>query len=141
MIRCRTLGTVEITVDGQPPPPQLTWRKHLALLIYLGRSPRLRRSRDHLVGLLWPEKGETAARHSLNEAIRVIRRVAGDDALISEGGQIRLVSSSVEFDVDELSRMVAARDWAARPWNSTTTSGLSPLRSRARARMWSMAVL
>ena len=113
MIRCRTLGAVEITVDGQPAPAQLTWRKHLALLIYLGRSPRLRRSRDHLVGLLWPEKEETAARHSLNEAIRVIRRVAGDDALVSEGGQIRLAASAVTFDVDDVSRMVAARDWAS----------------------------
>ena len=113
MIHCRALGTVEITVDGLPAPPQLTWRKHLALLVYLGRSPKLRRSRDHLVGLLWPEKGETAARHSLNEAIRVIRRAGGDEALVSEAGQIRLASSVVDFDLDHLARLMAARDWTA----------------------------
>ena len=113
MIRCRTLGMVEVTVDGEPAPPQLTWRKHLAVLVYLGRSPRLRRSRDHLVGLLWPEKGETAARHSLNEAIRVIRRAGGDDALVSEAGQIRLATTAIEFDVDQLTRLVSAKDWIA----------------------------
>lgn len=113
MIQCRTLGTVEVTVDGNPAPPQLTWRKHLAVLVYLGRSPRLRRSRDHLVGLLWPEKGETAARHSLNEAIRVIRRAAGDEALVSEGSQIRLAPSTVELDVDQLERLAATNDWVA----------------------------
>ena len=113
MIRCRTLGTVEVTVDGHPAPPQLTWRKHLAVLVYLGRSPRLRRSRDHLVALLWPEKNETAARHSLNEAIRVIRRVGGDDALVSEAGQVRLAASTVEFDVDRVAHLSAAKDWTA----------------------------
>jgi DNA-binding SARP family transcriptional activator len=112
MIYCKTLGTVEVTVDGSPAPAQLTWRKHLGLLVYLGRSPRLRRTRDHLVGLLWPEKDETAARHSLNEAIRVIRRTGGDTAIVSEAGQIRLSSDVVIFDIDELSKSVAASEWA-----------------------------
>lgn len=112
MIRCRTPGTVELTVDGAAAPPQLTWRKHLGLLVYLGRSPRLRRSREHLVGLLWSEKEETAARHSLNEAIRVIRRAGGDEALASETGQIRLAADAVSFDVDELARAVAAGNWS-----------------------------
>jgi DNA-binding SARP family transcriptional activator len=112
MIHCRTLGTVEITVDGNPAPSQLTWRKHLGLLVYLGCSPKLRRTRDHLVGLLWPEKGETAARHSLNEAIRVIRRTGGDGAIVSEAGQIRLSAEVVTFDIAELNKSVAASDWA-----------------------------
>jgi DNA-binding SARP family transcriptional activator len=113
MIYCRTLGSFQITVDGQPAPQQLTWRKHLALLVYLGRSPRLRRSRDHLIAMFWPEKEETAARHSLNEAIRVIRRAGGDDALISEAGQIRLAESAMSLDVAALADAVAARDWTA----------------------------
>lgn len=104
---------IEITVDGNPAPPQLTWRKHLALLVYLGRSSRLRRSREHLVATFWPEKGETAARHSLNEAIRVIRRAGGDNALLSEGEQIRLADSVLNLDVDLLAQATAAKDWSA----------------------------
>ena len=51
MIVCRTLGPIEVTVDGAPAPPEMLWRKHLALLVYLARSPRQTRSREHLIGL------------------------------------------------------------------------------------------
>src|ERR1700704_4818830 len=61
VILCRTMGPVELSVDGGPAPPELLWRKHLALLVYLARSPR-GRTREHLVGLLWPEKPERDAR-------------------------------------------------------------------------------
>jgi hypothetical protein len=31
MITCRTLGPVEVLVDGDPAPSELLWRKNLAL--------------------------------------------------------------------------------------------------------------
>jgi len=99
MIEIKSLGPPAVTVDGADPPAELMWRKHLALLVYLARSPR-GRSRDHLVGLLWPEKDEAKARHSLNEALRVIRRVVGD-GLVTEGDTVRLESSAVAIDVDD----------------------------------------
>ena len=88
MILCRTLGPVEVSVDGGPAPSDLLWRKHLALLVYLARSPRHTRSRDHLVGLLWGDRTEAAARHSLSEALRVIRRSAGEASVETTGGQV-----------------------------------------------------
>jgi DNA-binding SARP family transcriptional activator len=113
MIVCRTLGPVELSVDGGPAPPELLWRKHLALLIYLARSPRRGRSRDHLVGLLWGDRSETAARHSLSEALRVIRHYAGDGSIELKVGQVRLDATSVQLDVDRLEELAAAGDWAA----------------------------
>ena len=113
MILCRTLGPIEVTVDGGPAPAELLWRKHLALLIYLARSPRHMRSRDHLVGLLWGDRGETAARHSLSEALRVIRRHVGEASVDSTGGQIRLAEGAVEVDVDQLERLVETGEWHA----------------------------
>src|ERR1700694_5977469 len=56
VIRCRTLGTVEVSVDGDAAPARLLWRKNLALLLYLARSPKGARARDHLIGLFWPDK-------------------------------------------------------------------------------------
>src|SRR5438034_5453732 len=64
----RVLGPARVTVGGAeaPPPPELLWRKHLALLVYLARSPRKSRTREHLVGLLWSDRDEKQARHSLD---------------------------------------------------------------------------
>jgi DNA-binding SARP family transcriptional activator len=112
MISCQTLGPVGLSHDGGPAPPELLWRKHLALLIYLARSPR-GRTREHLVGLLWPEKPEAAARHSLNEAIRVLRRYLGESNVDTSGGQVRLAPEAARLDVDRLDELAEAGDWSA----------------------------
>ena len=112
MITCRVLGPVEIVVDGDPAPAELLWRKNLALLIYLARSPKRTRSRDHLVGLLWGDKPEAAARHSLNEAMRVLRKCTGAEGLESEGGQIRLAAGVVELDVEAFESRAVDEDWS-----------------------------
>jgi DNA-binding SARP family transcriptional activator len=111
MITCRVLGPVEITSDGGPAASELLWRKNLALLIYLARSPKRARSRDHLVGLLWGDKPESAARHSLNEAVRVLRKHVGPDALESEGDQVRLAPDCLELDVERFEELVADEEW------------------------------
>ncbi len=111
MITCRVLGPVEIVVDGGPAPGELLWRKNLALLLYLARSPKRTRSRDHLVGLLWGDKPESSAKHSLNEAMRVVRKYSDTDALESEGGQVRLAPDVVQLDVERLDGLVDDEDW------------------------------
>ena len=113
MIVCRTLGPVEVTVDGEPAPPELLWRKHLALLVYLARSPRQTRSRDQLTALLWADRNEAAARHSLSEALRVLRRHAGADGVEVAVGQVGLAAGAVELDVDRLEHLAAGEDWPA----------------------------
>jgi len=112
MMSCQTLGPVGLSLDGGPAPPELLWRKHLALLVYLARSPR-GRTREHLVGLLWPEKPEAAARHSLNEGTRVLRRYLGDSSVDTTGGQVRLTPDAVRLDVDQLEEMAGAGDWSS----------------------------
>ena len=113
MISIRTLGPVAVDIDGGPPPPELLWRRNLALLIYLACSPRRTRTREHLTGLLWPDKDERAARHSLNEALRLLRRVLGGTTIDTAGGQIRLAPGDPWLDIEELERRIAARDRSA----------------------------
>jgi DNA-binding SARP family transcriptional activator len=113
MIHCRTLGPVELRIDGGPAPPELLWRKHLALLIYLARSPRRGRTREHLIGLLWGDRNDAAARHSLSEALRVIRHAAGENSVEVTAGQIRLSPGSVVLDVDQLEERATAEDWSS----------------------------
>ncbi len=113
MIACRTLGPVEVLVDGEPAPPELLWRKNLALLVYLARSPKRTRARDHLIGLLWADKGEQAARHSLREAIRVLRRYLGEAGVDAGGDQVGLAGDAVTLDVDRFLELSERQEWAA----------------------------
>jgi len=101
MLQLRLLGPPDVTIDGQPAPAELLWRKHLALLAYLALSPRRARTRDHLVGLLWGDKAEASARHSLREAIRVLRQGLAADAIEAEGQLVRLTIDAMELDTDE----------------------------------------
>jgi DNA-binding SARP family transcriptional activator len=98
------LGPLEIMVDGAPAPPRLRWRKHAALLAYLALRGSRPHARDRLISLLWPDKPDADARHSLNEAVRVVRRAAGADAIVSGVGDLRLLPGYVETDADEMSR-------------------------------------
>lgn len=113
MIECRTLGPVEVTLDGGPPPAELLWRKNLALLVYLARSPKRARTRDHLTWLLWGDKPDAQARHSLREAIRVLRRALGERGLVTDHDQIRLAADAVGLDTDRFEAAERAGDWAA----------------------------
>ena len=107
MIQLRLLGPLEILVDGAPAPPRLRWRKHAALLACLALRAARPHSRDRLVALLWPDKPDADARHSLNEAVRVIRRAAGAAAIVSGVGDLRLLPGFVETDADAMARHLA----------------------------------
>lgn len=101
MIRLALLGPPELSVGGAPPPRELTWRKNLGLLAYLARSPRGQRSRDHLAAVFWPDRDEKDARHSLNEALRVVRKHLPDGALETEMDQVTLDRTALSMDTDE----------------------------------------
>src|SRR5256884_5241676 len=88
----RVLGPARLTVDGPAAPPELLWRKHRALLVYLARSPRKSRTGEHLLGLLGSARTGALARHSLSEALRVLRRVLGDTAVQADVDQVRLAT-------------------------------------------------
>jgi len=113
MITLRLLGPVEASVDGGEPPAELLWKKNLALLVYLTLSPRHIRTREHLTGLLWGDKQESAARHSLNEALRVLRRSLGDGAITADASSIRLDPGAVTLDIEAFASLEAASEWHA----------------------------
>lgn len=91
-------GPPTVRLDGQAPPPELQWHKHLALLIYLALSPGRARTRDHLVGLLWGERPQDKARHAFNEALRRLRGRLGAERLESRGDAV--VLNDLCLDVD-----------------------------------------
>src|SRR6266851_2857613 len=112
MIVVRALGPAEVSVNGAAAPAKLLWKKNLALLMYLARSPKGARTREHLTGLLWGDKPEEKARHSLNEAVHVLRLCAGDDGFQSDTAQVRIAPGTVELDTDTFERLAVAGDYA-----------------------------
>jgi len=111
-LSCRVLGPVRVTLAGADAPAELLWRKHVALLIYLARSPRKSRTREHLIGLLWSDRDERQARHSLSEALRVLRRALGDDRVLADVDQVRLAPDAVTLDCDRFAELCERREWA-----------------------------
>jgi DNA-binding SARP family transcriptional activator len=112
-VSVRVLGPAQVTVGGAPAPLELLWRKHLALLVYLARSPRKSRTREHLIGLLWSDRDEKQARHSLSEGLRVLRRVLGEARVQVDVDQVRLGADGVTLDCDRFAALAARREWDA----------------------------
>jgi DNA-binding SARP family transcriptional activator len=103
------LSPATARVAGRTAPADVLWRKHLALLIYLALSPTRSRSRNQVLGALWPEKDEARARHSLNEALRRLRASLGSARLQSQGETIALNPADLEVDVVRFESLAAAR--------------------------------
>src|SRR5947199_7304753 len=104
-IRC--LGPPSVRVDGHDAPPDVVWRKHLALLVYLALSPDTTRARAHLVGLLWAESPDDKARRSLNEAVRRLRTGLGEGRLLNRGDGLQLSTDGLELDLREFESLCA----------------------------------
>ena len=87
-------------------------RKAQALLAYLALNPDHWRTRAELAALLWSDRGEEQARHSLRQSILTLRHALEDNEntiLVSEGDRIGLNTEFVESDVSEFERVVAER--------------------------------
>jgi DNA-binding SARP family transcriptional activator len=112
MIRLHTLGTLDVTIDGAAAPADLLWKKNIGLLLYLARAPKHRCTREQVIGLLWPDKDDGAARQSMREALRALRHYVGDDRLDSTGDVIQLRDGAVELDTERLEQLVKQREWA-----------------------------
>ena len=60
---------------------------------------------------MWPEKEEPQARHSLNEALRVLRRALGEDAIESDARQVHVVSAFLDLDTERFESLAGAGKW------------------------------
>lgn len=74
----RLLGGFEVWA-GDRQVGSFESQKVRALLAYLVCHRRRSFSRDHLAGLLWPEREPEAARHALRQAVYNLRSKLGDD--------------------------------------------------------------
>src|SRR5438105_854822 len=135
-LNLQCFGVPTARLAGAPAPPEVLRRKHLALLVYLALSPNRRRTRAHLVGVLWPETGDARARHSLNEAIRRLRAHVGEARLASGGRSIQMRSCALSGDT--AGALAAFHEFAARMAALGEQPGreLAALADRIRGQRW-----
>lgn len=97
----------------------LPTRKARALLAYLALAPDQWHNRERLAGLLWSDRKEDQARHSLTQALGSIRRLGeaqGTGLIETEGDRVRVPSLAVDVDVATFRELI--------PANPTAASGL-----------------
>jgi DNA-binding SARP family transcriptional activator len=91
-IRVRLFGGFEVWC-GDRPVSGFESQKSRALFAYLICQPGRAFSRDHLVGLLWPEKDPATARHALRQAVYNLKSIlpggAAETFLLSNHGEVQ----------------------------------------------------
>jgi len=88
--------------DGAGESIRFRTRKHFALLIRLALEPGHAFSRDSLTELLWPDAPPERARHSLAQAVSVLRAMLGRENLLVRAASVGLRAGAVETDVAHL---------------------------------------
>lgn len=108
----RVLGALDLRLRGAELRPVLAQPKRLALFLYLAlERPGAFHRRDTLLGLFWPESTDAAARASLRQALRYLRRALGEELLLNRGeAEIGLADDTLDCDALEFRRRLAEGD-------------------------------
>lgn len=98
-ITVSTLGSWEVLPETDATAGLTRQPVRLALLTVVALERRIDRSR--LIGLLWPEHAPEAGRHSLNQALYLVRQALGSDIVESRGESViasrRLLCDALEL--------------------------------------------
>ncbi|MGE5761382.1 MAG: ATP-binding protein, partial [Gemmatimonadota bacterium] len=96
-LRLLTLGA-PLLVSATKEAVRYRTRKHFALLIRLALEPGKKFARDYLIDLLWPDVPTERGRHSLSQAITVLRQTVGRHHLAVQRSSVALSEGVVEAD-------------------------------------------
>jgi DNA-binding SARP family transcriptional activator len=95
---------------GRPLGGPVAQRRRLATLALLAGSPSGQLSREKIAAYLWPEAPSDRAPRLLVDALYVLRRVLGRQAILSHGDELRLNPERVRADVCVFEMALAERD-------------------------------
>jgi len=96
-----TLGA-PLLLSGTGEQIRFRTRKHFALLIRLAVEAGRRLTRDYLMDLLWGNAPAHLARHSLAQALTVLKQKVGREHLLIQRAAVALVEGAVDADVANL---------------------------------------
>ncbi|MFC1639259.1 BTAD domain-containing putative transcriptional regulator [Gemmatimonadota bacterium] len=97
MVKLLLFGSVDIRgITERELDPLARQPRRVALLAYLATaSPHGFHRRDKLVTLFWPESNTEKARHSLAQALHVLRQFLGDEVIVTRGTEEVAVNSEL----------------------------------------------
>jgi DNA-binding SARP family transcriptional activator/tetratricopeptide (TPR) repeat protein len=95
--------------DGRVTGPAVQ-RHRLAILALLATSRPRALTRDRLMAWLWPESDTEHARGNLNQAVHVLRRALGGEAILTSGEELQLNTAVVACDVIAFEEALSAGD-------------------------------
>jgi DNA-binding SARP family transcriptional activator len=102
--RLSLLGRFELI--GPDGAIELSSKKLAGLLAYLVCSAPVPQPREKLATLLWGSHFEAQARQNLRQALFRLRRVLGQDVLLSDGEEVSLAPASVECDATRIDLLI-----------------------------------
>lgn len=100
------LGDPVLQGPAGPVTGRAAYRRRLALLSILAVARGRPVGRERIIGLLWPESPADAARHTLSEALYVLRKDLGEELFAAMGDEIALNPGVVGSDVAEFEEAV-----------------------------------
>ena len=111
MLQLFTLGELRLVAEDGT---LLSRRgKPLLLLTYLARRAPRQATRSELAALLWGEREESRARHSLRQSLLELHKLVGNRLMIDQDS-VRLETADLEIDVERFERDIdAGRDQEA----------------------------
>ena len=110
--RLALLGPVSLTGPDGPLTRRASQQRRIALLALIASSPGGSVSRDRVLGLLWPDRDERAARHLLADSLYILRRTLGDTAITVSSETLHLSPDVVSSDVGEFRSALAEERWS-----------------------------
>ncbi|MEK6689456.1 MAG: AAA family ATPase [Gemmatimonadota bacterium] len=121
-----TLGGIELSGGEAPLLPRR--RKELVLLAYLARRTPRPVTRGELATLLWGDRDESRARHSLRQALSELRAELGDILEITPDA-VRLAPDRIGFDIRDFEKAIAdgRPEDAAALWRGDFLAGCEDL--------------
>ena len=110
MSQLLTLGHVRLVTGSGPDATRgIAQPKRLALLAYLAMAATdAPVRRDALLALFWPELGQEEGRRALRQALYYLRRVIGDDLVVTTGDELTMREALLECDAVRFERLIAA---------------------------------
>ncbi len=113
MYTLRLLGPPVLTGPHGPLSGRVSQERKLAVLAVLALSEGRTVTRDTLAGMFWPESEPNRARHNVADAVWVIRKALGTEAVQSRGNHLTLNPLMVAIDVEAFREALDAGDLAA----------------------------